>query len=209
MEIIVNQEAAMPTALKAEGTREPYYTYADYRGWDTKERYEIIDGTAYMMGAPSITHQAISRELLLQFGNFLKGKPCQVFTAPLDVRLFPEEDESDDTIVQPDLLVVCDKSKLADVRSCRGAPDMVIEILSPSNSSGLVFLKFQKYLKAGVREYWAINPENRIIQVHLLEKPEGALPVHYISGSYENPAALDVTVLPGLRIDFTDLWGAG
>jgi Uma2 family endonuclease len=195
----------MSTALEKEVI---YYTYADYLAWDTAERYEIIDGEAYMMSAPTVPHQTISRELLLQFGNFLKGKPCQVFAAPLDVRLFPREDERDDTIVQPDILVVCDQSKLEDKRACRGAPDLVIEILSPSNTSNAMLLKFSKYLKAGVREYWIINPEEKEIQVHILEKPAGELPGRYISAVYENAGALDVSVLPGLSIDFTGIWSA-
>jgi Uma2 family endonuclease len=196
----------MSTAYEIE--KEKTYTYADYLAWDTHERYEIIDGAAYMMSAPSVIHQNISGELFGQFWNFLKGKPCRVFAAPLDVRLFPREDDSDDTIVQPDLLVVCDGSKLTDNRACRGAPDLLIEILSPSNTLNAMFLKFHLYLKAGVREYWIINPETKVIQKHILAKPEGAPPEQYISTVYENPETLDVAVLPGLRIDFSGLWGA-
>jgi Uma2 family endonuclease len=195
----------MSTAFEKEVI---YYTYADYYAWDTEERYEIIDGEAYMMSAPTVPHQTISRELLGQFWNFLKGKPCEVFTAPLDVRLFPREDESDDTIVQPDILVICDRSKLEDKRACRGAPDLVIEILSPSNIPKVMFLKFQKYLKAGVREYWIINPEDRGVQTYILERPAGELPGRYIAAAYENAETLDVSVLPGLRIDFTGIWSA-
>jgi Uma2 family endonuclease len=194
----------MAGALKKE-IETLRYTYADYASWDTDERYEIIDGEAFMMSAPGITHQTISGELFGQFWNFLKGKPCRVFAAPLDVRLFPREDEGDDTVVQPDILVVCDESKLADNRSCRGAPDLVIEILSPSNIFKAMFLKFQKYLNAGVREYWVINPEDRGIQVHILEKPAG-MPHHYISASLENVETLDVSILPGLKIDFSGVW---
>jgi Uma2 family endonuclease len=184
------------------------YTYADYLGWETDKRYEIIDGEAYMMSSPSVFHQAISRELLGQFWNFLKGKPCQVFAAPLDVRLFPKDDNSDKTVVQPDLLVVCDGSKLADGKSCRGAPDLVIEILSPSNISPALLLKFNQYLKAGVKEYWIVVPETQEIQIHLLEKGNGAGAGHYISTVHGSPeTTLDVSVLPGLRIDFPSLWG--
>ncbi|MDR2629753.1 MAG: Uma2 family endonuclease [Spirochaetaceae bacterium] len=182
------------------------YTYADYLEWETDKRYEIIDGTAYMMSSPTVSHQAISRELLLQLGNFLKGKPCQVFAAPLDVRLFPKDDLSDHTVVQPDLLVVCDGSKLADGKSCRGAPDMVIEIISPSNTSPALLLKFNQYLMAGVREYWLIAPETKEIQAHILGKGEKM--THYISTVYHGVETLDVSILPGLRIDLSSLWGA-
>jgi Uma2 family endonuclease len=191
------------TALrKEEKTR---YTYADYLAWDTAERYEIIDGDTYMMFSPTVPHQTISGELFVQFRNFLKGKPCRVFAAPLDVRLFPQEDQNDDTVVQPDILVVCDESKLADNRSCRGAPDLVIEILSPSNTGSLMFLKFQKYLRAGVREYWVVNPETGEVQVHVLDEER---PGRYISTAYGTAGTIDAAVLPGLKIDFTGIWSA-
>lgn len=219
----------MSTALeKFEDERT--YTYADYLAWDTKERYELINGDAYLMAAPSVEHQTISRELLGQFWNFLKGKPCQVFAAPLDVRLFPKEDNSDDTVVQPDILVVCDKTKLADNRSCRGAPDLVIEILSPSNTSPAMYLKFAQYLMAGVREYWVIDTKNRSIQTHireeaalkaalqaalkaaelpavrLAEPPADESPGRYISTLYTRGESPEVAILPGLRIDCTGFW---
>jgi Uma2 family endonuclease len=182
------------------------YTYADYLEWETDKRYEIIDGEAYMMSSPSISHQAISGELFGQFRNFLKGKPCRVFAAPLDVRLFPRDDNGDKTVVQPDLLVVCDESKLEDGKSCRGAPDMVIEILSPSNTSNSLLLKFNQYLAAGVREYWIIVPETKAVQVHILAKGDGEGAAYYISTVYSDAAALDVSILPGLSIDFSSVW---
>ncbi|MDR0310315.1 MAG: Uma2 family endonuclease, partial [Acidobacteriota bacterium] len=110
--------------------KDERYTYADYASWDTEERYELIDGVPYLMSpAPLRKHQSILFELSGQFRNFLKGKPCKAFAAPFDVRL--NADTYDDTVVQPDLVVICDKLKL-DAKGCVGAPDMVIEILSPS-----------------------------------------------------------------------------
>jgi Uma2 family endonuclease len=194
----------MSTAYEYNENEKKYYTYADYLAWDTKDRYEIIDGEAYMMGAPSVVHQVISGELFGQFWAFLKGKSCQVFAAPFDVRLFPKEDGSDDTVVQPDLLVICDKSKIADGKACRGAPDLVIEILSPSNNGPAMFLKYNKYLKAGAREYWVIGPETREIQTHIFEKAEGQKPGRYVSTIYSD--TVDVSVLPGLKIDFNAIW---
>jgi Uma2 family endonuclease len=196
----------MTTALKIEEEGKTRYTYADYLAWETDKRYELINGEAWMMAAPSVAHQIVSRELLLQFGNFLKGKSCQVFAAPLDVRLFPKEDESDDTVVQPDILVICDKSKTADNRACRGAPDLVIEIRSPSNTEIPLLLKFTKYLKAEVREYWLIDPETKDIQAHVLEKENGTS--HYISTVYSNIQSLDISILPGLTVDFAGIWNA-
>ncbi|MDR1305972.1 MAG: Uma2 family endonuclease [Treponema sp.] len=195
----------MPALKKEEGKN--HYTYAEYLSWDTDKRCELINGEAWMMAAPSVAHQTISRELLGQFWNFLKGKPCEVFAAPLDVRLFPKDDDSDDTVVQPDILVVCDKSKIADNRACRGAPDMVIEIRSPSNTETPLFLKFSKYLRAEVREYWLIDPETRDIQVHILEKKEGS-PGHYISTICGTIKTLEVSILPGMIVDFSSIWNA-
>jgi Uma2 family endonuclease len=194
----------MPMAHKFE-SESASYTYADYLAWETNERYELLDGTAYMMASPTVRHQAISGELFGQFWNFLKGKPCRVFTAPLDVRLFPKEDSSDNTVLQPDLLVVCDTSKLADGKSCRGAPDLVVEILSPSNTGSNLLLKFNKYLTAGVREYWIIVPETKEVQVHILEKGDEETAGHYISAVHSE-TALPVSILPGLSVDLSALW---
>jgi Uma2 family endonuclease len=180
---------------------ESAYTYADYLEWNDGKRYELIDGKAYMMASPSTAHQIISGELFGQFWNFLGGKTCRVFSAPFDVRLFPQKNLSDDTVVQPDLLVVCDKTKL-DQRGCNGAPDLVIEILSPSNNYSEMFHKFQKYLEARVREYWIINPETQVVQAHILENG------HYISTVYQNDDVIPVSILPGFSIDLKTIWSA-
>ena len=175
------------------------YTYADYLGWEGPQRYQLFNGEAFQMASPSVVHQALLMELGTQFDNFLRGKPCQVFAAPLDVRLFPEEDNSDDTVLQPDLLVVCDKDKLGK-GSVNGAPDLVVEIVSPSNTHSELFRKFQFYLEAGVREYWVIDPETKSVQVHIYDNG------HYLSTAYKNNARIPVTVLPGLEIPLEDLW---
>ena len=177
------------------------YTYADYLEWEGPERYQLLNGEAFMMASPSVTHQALLMELSAQFSNWLKGKPCRVFAAPLDVRLFPEEDNSDDTVVQPDLLVVCDKDKIAK-SSVNGPPDLVIEILSPSNTHGEQFYKFQYYLEAGVREYWVIEPEEKRVQVHIYENG------HFLSSSYKGNDRIPVTILPGMDIALESLWMA-
>jgi len=175
------------------------YTYADYLEWEGPQRYQLIDGEVFEMASPSVEHQGILMELSNQFYNWLRGKPCQVFAAPLDVRLFPEEDNSDDTVVQPDLLVVCDKDKLGK-GSVNGAPDLAVEIVSPSNSHRELFIKFQYYLEAGIREYWVIDPEEKKVQVHIYENG------HYLSTGYKNNDRISVTVLPGLEIALKDLW---
>jgi len=175
------------------------YTYADYLEWEGPERFQLINGEVFQMASPSVTHQALLGELSIQFYNWLQGTPCQVFFAPLDVRLFPQKDKSDNTVVQPDVLVICDKDKLSK-NSVDGAPDLAVEIVLPSNTHSELFLKFHYYLKAGVREYWVIDPERKKVQVHIYE--DG----HYISTAYEDNDHIPVTVLPGLDIALKDLW---
>jgi len=175
------------------------YTYADYLKWEGPQRYQLFNGEAFQMASPSVIHQGILMELSIQFGSWLRGKPCQVFASPLDVRLFPKEDNSDDTVLQPDLLVVCDKNKIVK-GSVNGAPDLIIEIMSPSNTRRELFLKFQYYLEAGVREYWVIEPEEKKVQVHIYERGR------YISAIYKDSAHISVSVLPGLEIALDDIW---
>jgi len=175
------------------------YTYADYLEWEGPERYQLINGEVFMMASPSVTHQALLRELSTDFNVFLRGKSCKVFASPLDVRLFPKKDKSDNTVVQPDLLVVCDKKKISK-GSIDGPPDLVIEIISPSNTHSELFLKFNYYLQAGVREYWVIDPEIKQVQVHVYENG------HYLSTAYKENDRIAVSVLPGLEIALDSLW---
>jgi len=146
------------------------WTYKDYKEWELKpgERYEIIDGVAYEMAAPNTAHQLIVSILNAEFYNFLKGKKCKVIPSPFDVRLFYEEDESDNVVVQPDLVVVCDPEKLGP-EGCRGAPDLVVEILSPSNTAIEMRRKLNIYREAGVPEIWIVDPEEKNIDIYLLE----------------------------------------
>ena len=187
----------MASALLAE--QDPYvthWTYADYKAWELKprERYEIIRGKAYLMAAPNASHQSILTELLKQIAVFLTGKPCKVFPAPYDVRLFYEEDESDDTVVQPDISVICDKEKRG-AEGCRGAPDFVVEILSPSNTAIEMQEKFNIYRDAGVREYWVLNGKNKTLNVYLFDGET------VTSRIYREKDFAPVTVLDGLSIE--------
>jgi len=172
---------------------EETYTYEDYLSWDDDERCELIDGIVYMMAAPTVAHQAILSELLGTIWSFLKGKPCKVFAAPFDVRLFPEEDLSDTTVVQPDIVVVCDPSKLSDGKACRGAPDLVIEILSDSSVIMDRKVKAEKYMEAGVKEYWIVSAKDLEVLVNVLSGNR------YVSMVYRD--RVPSTVLPGLEID--------
>ena len=117
--------------------REERYTYADYLEWDEKERVELIDGAPLMMAPPSRKHQEISGEIYRQLANFLRGKGCRVYAAPFGVRLFERAEdgpEDVDTVVEPDITVVCDRDKLDD-QGCKGAPDLIVEILSPPSAA--------------------------------------------------------------------------
>ncbi|MCP4138243.1 MAG: Uma2 family endonuclease [bacterium] len=158
----------MPIAVK----NDEIFTYGDYVTWPDDERWELIDGVAYNMGpAPTRWHQEIFGALFGELYLYLKGKKCKVYAAPFDVR-FPEGKEKDDrvlTVVQPDISVICDKKKLDD-KGCRGAPDLVIEILSPSTASKDVKEKFFLYQKHGVKEYWIIHPDEKIIEVFKSDK---------------------------------------
>ncbi|MCL2494694.1 MAG: Uma2 family endonuclease [Oscillospiraceae bacterium] len=176
------------------------YTYADYLEWDDSERYELIEGVPYIMASPSEAHQTMLLEFASQFHAFLKGKPCKGFIAPFDVRLFPQNSHDDDTIVQPDFLVVCDNSKL-DGKACNGAPDFVLEILSPSTSRKDRILKKAQYGWAGVKEYWIIGPKDRMLEKHVLEN--GKYTHEWLDASVPVP----VSIFPGFAIDLSLVFG--
>jgi len=191
----------MGTLPKAEPNCR--FTYADYKGWDLKEgeRYEIIHGEAFAMAGPNTRHQVILREIFIQFGNHLQGKPCQVFCAPYDVRLFYEEGEGedDDTVVQPDIMVVCDKGKIGD-EGIRGAPDLVIEILSPSNTAIEMEEKRCLYRDARVREYWVVDSKNNRITVYCFKDGE------VFTKTYESADTVPVGIFPGFGIELQQVF---
>jgi len=176
---------------------EQKYSYADYLTWDESERWEIIDGVPYMQAAPSRIHQEISMELSTQFHNYLKGKTCRVFAAPFCVRLDIEKNDSDiKNVVEPDITIVCDISKL-DEKGCIGSPNMIVEILSPSTGKKDRVDKFNKYEKAGVKEYWVVEPDQKLVSVFLLQS----------NGRYGRPEMyteedkIKVSIFPDLDID--------
>jgi len=176
---------------------EERYTYADYLTWDDDQRWELVDGVPFLMSAPSSRHQAVSSNLHGQLYILLKGKPCNVFSAPLDVRL--NADTYDNTVVQPDILVICDREKL-DKAGCKGAPDFVIEILSPSTSSRDMYLKFDLYWKAGVKEYWVVEPDVNKVSAHILSKDD------YITRIYHETDSAPIQVLDGCAINLAEVF---
>ena len=177
--------------------KEKHYTYADYLTWPDDARYELIDGEAFLMSpAPLVEHQEVAGEVFRQLANQLDGQPCRPYIAPVDVRL-PRTDEADaaiDTVVQPDVLVVCDPSKI-DRRGVRGAPDWVLALLSPSTAAHDQIAKRGTYERAGVREYWLVHPGDRTLTVYLLENGRYGRPE-----IYELKDATPIGVLPGVSI---------
>jgi Uma2 family endonuclease len=151
---------------------EGSYTYADYLLWKFEERLEILRGKIAQMAAPSRAHQRLSMRLSLMLGNALKHSSCEVYSAPFDVRLsrfHVQQNKQVTTVVQPDLCVICDPAKL-DERGCIGAPDLIVEILSPGNSRKEMKDKFEIYEENGVKEYWVVLPEFQAIQVYRLNE---------------------------------------
>ncbi|MCL2046612.1 MAG: Uma2 family endonuclease [Oscillospiraceae bacterium] len=179
---------------------DEYYTYEDYYSWDDGLRWELIYGKAYAMSpAASRRHQEISGELFSQLHEFLRGHSCKVYHAPFDVRL--NADTDDDTVVQPDIVIVCDPSKLND-RGCAGVPDMVVEILSPSSIRMDKHIKFEAYKKAGVLEYWIVDPESNLLDAYILNNGD------YIAQSYsDSDDNVPVHVLEGCSINLVDVFG--
>jgi len=157
------------------------FTYADYVTWPEGERWELIHGVAFAMTpAPGRLHQAILGALFAQLYLQLRETGCNVYPAPFDVRLpsAAETDDEIDTVVQPDVVVVCDRGKL-DERGCKGAPDLVMEILSPGSARHDMKKKLVLYEQAGVKEYWVVHPAEKLVMVFSL----GA------NGEYGKPAA--------------------
>jgi Uma2 family endonuclease len=176
------------------------YTYADYAQWPEDERWELIEGVAYAMTGPLRIHQEIVSELGRQIGNYLQGKPCKIYVAPFDVRL-PRQDEADanvETVVQPDLSIICDISKL-DKLGCKGAPDWIVEVLSPSTLLKDMNTKRSIYQQHGVQEYWIIHPEDRWLMVYTLDA-QGRYGQPGVFGMDEPTAVLR---FPDLTIDWS------
>jgi Uma2 family endonuclease len=175
------------------------HTYGDYLGWGEDARYELIDGLAYAMApAPTRMHQEFVLQIGRQLADALEGTRCRPYIAPFDVRL-PHGEESDmavDTVVQPDLSVVCDPTKL-DERGCRGAPDWVVEVLSPATASHDLILKRRIYERAGVREYWLVHPTDQVVTVYGQgEHGFGAPEIYELQGCLASKA------LPRVEIDW-------
>ncbi|NCA85648.1 MAG: Uma2 family endonuclease [Clostridia bacterium] len=192
------------TMLSLDTTKR--YTYADYLTWMDDFRRELYDGFVKMMTpAPSRSHQKISVQLLKHLALYLDQKNCEVYHAPSDVRLpigMNEKDESIFTVVQPDLYVVCDLSKM-DEKGCLGAPDLVIEITSPKTARRDLKDKYRIYEQHGVREYWIVNPSDENVITFVLD----ANGKFQLAGLYAGDDKIPVHIFGGgLQIDLTEVF---
>jgi Uma2 family endonuclease len=180
------------------------YTYQDYLSWPKEKRVEIIEGEIYdMAAAPSRYHQDVSGELFRQLANFLKKKSCRAYAAPFDVRLSEHKtsDGETTTVVQPDILVVCDKEKL-DERGCKGTPDFIAEIVSSKTASKDHIQKVHLYEKYGVREYWILHPTDRLLTIRVLDETGKYSPPQFIEGK----GKLALHILPEIDIDLDEVF---
>jgi Uma2 family endonuclease len=182
------------------------YSYADYLSWKFDQALEVIKGKIFPMSAPSRTHQKISWKLTLVFGEFMKGHHCDAYAAPFDVRLYDRAksiraDEDIYTVVQPDLCIVCDLDKL-DERGCLGAPDLMVEILSPGNAKREMKIKRELYAESGVQEYWVVDPARETLTRCNLDNESGYdRPLIFVSDELVTSA-----VFPDLVLDLKELF---
>ena len=180
------------------------YTYADYLKWQFEERLELIKGRIFKMSpAPKRIHQKASGVVFYNLFDYLKNKQCDVYSAPFDVRL-PRKSKDDQeiiTVLQPDICVICDRQKLDD-RGCIGAPDIIVEILSPGNNRKELQNKYDVYEESGVQEYWIIHPDEKTFMKYTLDD----------SGKYQPSRLLtfgdivSTPVLPGVEMHLDDIF---
>jgi len=201
---IVEEPLALYGTMELDESK--HYSYADYLTWFDDRRRQVINGIARLMFAPTTGHAQISSKILVKMAIHIekqKGK-CQVISAPFDVRLPQNGETANDkinTVVQPDICVVCDLSKL-DRRGCLGAPDLIVEIQSPSTARNDLTEKFSVYESAGVREYWIVFPKEKAITVFLLQENG-----KYDKGTtYEFEGVVQSSVLHGLDMDIEELF---
>lgn len=180
------------------------YTYEEYLTWSEDERWELLDGVAYNIAAPSRRHQEVSGELFYQIRSYLADKTCRIYTAPFDVRLseLGEEDEQITHVVQPDISVICDESKL-DEKGCLGSPDLIIEVISPTSISLDYVKKLALYEKYKVKEYWIVHPIDKTIMVFILGDDQQ----YGKPGIFTEESQLKSRVFADLKIDLKQVFG--
>lgn len=202
-------ENDMSETLVEEPKSELGFTYADYLNWRFKERIELIKGKIFKMSpAPLVIHQAISMNLISFFNKRMDYAPCKLFCAPTDVKLigtsFKRRKIADNeifTVVQPDIIVVCDPEKLEDPRSINGAPEMVVEILSPGNTKTETKHKLNLYEENGVLEYWVVHPPYKFVEVYVLKNNCYSKPTIYELGE-----DIPCKVLKGMNVPVDEIF---
>jgi prevent-host-death family protein len=169
----------------------------------SEQRFELIDGVVYNLASPTFDHQRIVGDLHVAFYNWFKGKPCTVLVSPFDVTLFRSEDNP--SVVQPDLLVMCDRHNVDAKGKYRGTPDLVVEVLSVSTRSKDMLVKLDLYMQTGVREYWIVNPFNEEIHVYKFEDGE----ITDNRASIRRAADIACSFcFEGLQVELVELFGA-
>jgi len=198
----------MPKPITSLAQLDPNgtYSYADYVTWQFEELVELLRGKIMRrMSAPTDQHQAVVGEIFALFHNHLRRQTCQVRVAPYDVRL-PQRgttaDQAIHTVVQPDICVICDPSKI-EARGCLGAPDLIVEVLSPGTSARDWKSKFDLYEETGVGEYWIVAPGDQNLSVFVRDEANA----HYrLVGEYAAPGPVPCATLPGLALDWSDIF---
>jgi Uma2 family endonuclease len=184
---------------------EKEYTYADYLLWQLQERVELIKGKIRQMAATNTKHQRMSGRIYGPIWSFLKGQRCDAFSAPFDVRLLlPAHRRKGDkvnTVVQPDICIVCDRSKL-DEQGCVGAPDLIVEILSPGNSRKEMRDKYDLYQEAGVTEYWVVFPSEQVLQRYILNDAG----IYQAQRPDVQGDVVGITFLPGFELNVEEIF---
>ncbi|WP_163378603.1 Uma2 family endonuclease [Cyclobacterium sp. SYSU L10401] len=193
------EEEETKNKIKEPFTDYGRYSYADYLTWQLDEMVELIKGKVFRSAAaaPRRIHQEISGKVFNKLFNFLEKHPCKVYVAPFDVRLPVKSKKNEDiyTVVQPDICVICDKSKL-DVMGCIGAPDLIVEILSPGSNKKELKNKYEVFEESGVQEYWIIHPDEQTVMTYTLTTGKYIPSRLFTSGD-----VIESNSIPGYRLD--------
>ncbi|WP_114749709.1 Uma2 family endonuclease [Pleomorphovibrio marinus] len=200
----VEKKSSNQNKLEEPFTEYGVYSYADYLTWQLDDMVELIKGKVFKSAAaaPRRVHQKISGRILIKLGTYLNNNACEVYAAPFDVRLPGKSTKNEDvfTVIQPDLCVICDKSKL-DEFGCIGAPDLIMEILSPGSNKKELQNKYEVYEESGVKEYWVIHPNERTLLIYTLGN------ANYVpSKLFTFGDSVASTCIPGFELDLEDIF---
>lgn len=178
------------------------YTYEDLQNFEDEKRYELINGELYLMSSPTTLHQKIVGEIYAQLHNYLKGKKCQAFVSPLDVCLSGVKNPKKEyNVVQPDILVVCDENKITKNMGIQGAPDLIIEVLSPTSKKHDTFVKYNLYQYYGVKEYWIVDEDVGVIYQYIINEKN----IYTLPKTYEITENIKVNILKDCTISLKDI----